>query len=224
MWGSEDSAHHSYCSDLVFDPIRRQIHAFGRTNSRHDNVTIAQSKDFLLVKYATNGTRLASFAFGSNQYDFIETAQYDSATDLIYIAGRMGPFNGLTPGGDADIYWAALNPTNYSRIRHGMFGSTGAKDNAYELALFNTNSTNGTMIIVGEGETQPFDGNSMGNTANGVGFISHYSLNGTKMWTSVLSGGPNSKTGFRSVAVFADFVYVTVLFPFRFPFITYSHI
>jgi hypothetical protein len=203
---------------LVFDPTRREIHVLGRTNGTFDGVRLAQSMDNLLVKYATNGTRLASFAFGSIVYDFIESGQYDRASDMIFIAARLGPFDGLIPSGSSDVYWAAFNPTNYSRIRHGMFGSAHAVDNPWEMILVNTNSTNGTMIFAGEGGAQPFDGASMGNTSViSVGFVSQYFMNGTKMWTSVLSAGPDSRTLFKSVAVYSEFIYATVCFRSCFP-------
>eukprot|EP01031_Cornospumella_fuschlensis_P029409 gene29409-35498_t len=156
--------------------------------------------DIVLLKYASNGTRLWTRISGTTGTDIGYGVAFDTSSGGVYVTGQVsGSLNGVayTAGNGGDIIllkYTSSGTVVWTRI----VGTNGTLDAGYGVAV---DSSTGDVYVSGQAH-----GSLNGETYTGGGFgtidifLLKYSSSGTLLWTK-MAGGSNSNDYGVGVAV-----------------------
>lgn len=167
------------------NPTTSDVYLVGRVRFALHGEPYAGSFDIILMKYASNGTRLWTRMAGTSRGDQGRGVSVDTSTGAVYATGYSGRLYGEPYEGLNDIFLMKY-ASDGTRLWTRMAGTTG---NDYGNGVVVDTST-GAVYVTGSAEGslhgQPYVGD------NDI-FLMKYSSNGHRVWTQMMG-----TTGFDS--------------------------
>lgn len=182
--------------DIAIDTAGN-VYATGRTEGNLDGNSTSGSRDFILVKYDSVGTRQYVKQLHAPN---AETTAMSVATDTsgnVYVAGyTFGAFDGNTQTGHVDLILTKFDSNGAKQFSRQL----GAAGNSAETHAVAVDSNNGFVYVVGY-TTGGLNGNAQTGTTDA--FLAQYTTGGNLNYVRQLGVATKSTDGW-SVAVDAS--------------------